>query len=103
MEPDSHIYGLLGRIHVLMRRVLNRITDVEYMRVNAEYAREVLRIAEATGNPELNELCGKLRVAMELDGPPAVPPKEKAFSFGFGGKADPPPEEGDERYIGSLR
>lgn len=103
MDSDSHIYGLLGRIHVLMRRVLNRITDVEYMRVNAAYTREILRIAEATDSAELHELCGKLRVAMELDGPSDAAPKDKTFSFGFGGKKDPPPEDGDERYIGALR
>ena len=103
MDSESHIYGLLGRIHVLMRRALNRITDVEYMRINADYAREIVRIAESTDNAELHELCGKLRIAMELDGPAAPAPKEKAFSFGFGGKKEPPPEEGDERYIGSLR
>lgn len=103
MDSDSHIYGLLGRIHVLMRRVLNRITDVEYMRINADYTREILRIAMATDNAELHELCDKLRVAMDLDVPAAPVTKEKAFSFGFGGKKDPPPEDGDERYIGSLR
>lgn len=103
MDSESHIYGLLGRIHVLMRRTLNRITDVEYMRVNADYAREVLRIAASTDNAELHELCGKLRIAMELDDPAAPAPKEKTFSFGFGGRKEPPPEEGDERYIGSLR
>jgi len=102
MDSDSHIYGLLGRIHVVLRRTLNRITDVEYMRVNADYTREILRIAEGVDNAELRELCAKLRIAMELDGPTA-PPKEKGFSFGFTGKKDPPPEEGDERYIGSLR
>lgn len=103
MDSDSHIYGLLGRIHVLMRRVLNRITDVEYMRVNAEYAREILRIGEGTDNAELHELCAKLRVAMELDGPVAAPAQERSFAFGLGAKKDPPPEEGDERYIASLR
>lgn len=103
MDSESHIYGLLGRIHVLMRRALNRITDVEYMRINADYARAIVQIAEATDNAELHELCGKLRIAMELDGPVAPPPKEKTFSFGLGSKKEPPPEEGDERYIGSLR
>lgn len=103
MESDSHIYGLLGRIHLLMRRVLNRITDVEYMRINADYAREIVRIAEGSDNAELHELCAKLRIAMELDGPPPAPAKDKGFSFGFGSRKEPPPEEGDERYIGSLR
>lgn len=60
MESDSVIYGLLGRIHLLMRRVSNRITDVEYMRVNKDYAREVVRLAMATGNPELAELSARL-------------------------------------------
>lgn len=103
MDSESHIYGLLGRIHVLMRRALNRITDVEYMRSNADYAREIVRIAEGTDNAELHELCGKLRVAMELDGAPVPPREEKRFAFGLGGKKEVPPEEGDERYIGSLR
>ena len=65
MESDSVLYGLLGRIHLLMRRVANRITDVEYMRVNKDYAREIVRLGAATGNPELAELCSRLRQAME--------------------------------------
>lgn len=71
MESDSHILGLLGRIHVLMRRVANRITDVEYMRINKDYAREIVRLASATDHPELTDLCARLRAAMELDPPPA--------------------------------
>lgn len=72
MAPDTVLYGLLGRIHLLMRRVANRITDVEYMRINQDYAREIVRLGVATGHPELLELCGRLRLAMELD-PPAAP------------------------------
>lgn len=105
METDSHIYGLLGRIHVLLRRTLNRITDVEYMRVNADYAREIVRIALATDNAELHELCAKLRIAMDLDGPAPPPDKERGrgFAFGLGGRKEPPPEDDDARYIGTLR
>lgn len=102
MDSDSHIYGLLGRIHVLMRRVLNRITDVEYMRINADYARAIVHLAEATDNIELHELCAKLRTAMELDGPPPKPSKQAQKGVGLDGKKEPP-EEGDERYIRSLR
>ena len=69
MESDSVIYGLLGRIHLLMRRTCNRITDVEYMRANKDYAREIVRLASAAGNDELAALAGRLRVAMELDAP----------------------------------
>lgn len=67
MEADSVIYGLLGRMHVLMRRVANRITDVEYMRINKDYSREIVRLAEAAGNDELHALAERLRAAMDLD------------------------------------
>ena len=106
MEPDSVLYGLLGRIHLLMRRVANRITDVEYMRVNKDYAREIVRLGAATGNPELAELCSRLRQAMELD-PPAAPaePRREAqpgllerLRSARSGATHP-----TERYIGSLR
>ena len=104
MDSDSHIYGLLGRIHVLLRRTLNRITDVEYMRVNADYTREIIRVAAASGNEELLELCAKLSVAMDLNKAlAATATQEKAFSFGLAAKEPSPEEEGDERYIRSLR
>ncbi|MBX9848294.1 MAG: hypothetical protein K2X64_03305 [Rhodocyclaceae bacterium] len=113
MDSDSHIYGLLGRIHVLMRRTLNRITDVEYMRVNPEYTREIIRIAASTGHEELTDLCIKLRMAMDLDPPRAAAPgtsehpheERRGGLFGAFGNhpKDPPEEEGDNRYIRSLR
>ncbi len=31
MSSDSEIFDLSWRIHVLMRRSLNRITDVDYL------------------------------------------------------------------------
>lgn len=112
MESDSYIYGLLGRIHVLMRRTVNRITDVEYMRVNADYAREIVRIGETTGNADLFDLCAKLKVAMELEA--ALPegkttkPKSSEEKRGllsvFGQHRHPPEDdEGDNKYIRSLR
>ena len=64
MESDSVLYGLLGRIHLLMRRVTNRITDVEYMRTNKDYAREIVRLANETGHEELMDLAGRLRAAL---------------------------------------
>lgn len=105
MDSDSHIYGLLGRIHVLMRRILNRITDVEYMRINPEYTREIMRIAATTGHEELMELCVKLRVAMDLE-PPAPGDhahEEKRSLLSSLGLPKDPDDEGDSRYIRSLR
>lgn len=107
MESDSVIYGLLGRIHLLMRRVSNRITDVEYMRVNKDYAREVVRLAMATGNPELAELSARLRLAMELDAPTATAALAEDRS-GPGllerlRTARPEATHPTQRYVGSLR
>ncbi|WP_398306718.1 hypothetical protein [Zoogloea sp.] len=107
MESDSVIYGLLGRIHLLMRRVSNRITDVEYMRVNKDYAREVVRLAMATGNPELAELSARLRLAMELDAP--APKAALATEHSGPGllerlrTARPEATHPTQRYVGSLR
>ncbi|MDD2989616.1 MAG: hypothetical protein PHI64_11725 [Zoogloea sp.] len=107
MESDSVIYGLLGRVHLLMRRVSNRITDVEYMRVNKDYAREVVRLAMATGNPELAELCGRLRLAMELDAPAAkAEPASERSGPGLLQRlrtARPEATHPTQRYVGSLR
>lgn len=103
MESDSVIYGLLGRIHLLLRRVGNRITDVEYMRVNKDYAREVLQVALATGHPELAELCARLREAMELD---ETPPERVEAGPGLFDRlraARPKATHPTERYVGSLR
>ncbi|MCK6388220.1 MAG: hypothetical protein L6Q65_11545 [Zoogloea sp.] len=106
MEPDSVLYGLLGRIHLLMRRVANRITDVEYMRANKDDAREIVRLGVATGNPELGELCSRLRQAMELDAPPPPAPPQSEEAPGLLGRlrtGRPSATHPTERYIGSLR
>ena len=33
-----------------MRRAANRIIDIEYMRINKDYAREIVRVGVATGH-----------------------------------------------------
>ncbi|MFZ5583671.1 MAG: hypothetical protein ACOZCK_13530 [Pseudomonadota bacterium] len=80
MSSDSEIFALIGRIHVLMRRSLNRITDVDYMKENKEYARAIVALAEGSGQEELAQLAGKLRQAMALDPaePMAAAPEPKA-------------------------
>ncbi|MGL4409068.1 MAG: hypothetical protein ACRCTU_11810 [Zoogloea sp.] len=105
MESDSVIYGLLGRIHVLTRRVLNRITDVEYMRVNQDYAREIVRIGQESGNAELGELCQKLTLAMDLDAHHEENSPQRSSHLGLFQKLRhaPAPEESKNRYVHSLR
>ena len=66
MESDDVIYGLLGRVHILMRRVTGRVTDVEYMKVNKPYAREIVRLGQEAGNDELESVTSRLWDAMDL-------------------------------------
>lgn len=96
MASESEILGILGRIHVLLRRAANRITDIEYMLVSPDYAREIIKLSEKTGNAELLHQCGKLRVAMALD--PEKPPREEATQQG-----DTEAERATQRYLFSLR
>lgn len=107
MESDTVIYGLLGRIHLLMRRVSNRITDVEYMRVNKDYAREIVRLAQESGNAELADLAVRLTTAMELDGR-AVDGEVENDRVARGllerlRSSRPNATHPTERYVGSLR
>jgi len=107
MESDTVIYGLLGRIHLLMRRVSNRITDVEYMRVNKDYAREIVRLAREAGNPELADLAARLTIAMALeeasvDGDPANDQVARGLLERLR-SSRPNSTHPTERYVGSLR
>lgn len=54
------IFSLSARIHVLLRRETKRIVDVEWMAINADYVREILKISRATNNPELHELAQRI-------------------------------------------
>ncbi|WP_079435456.1 hypothetical protein [Zoogloea sp. LCSB751] len=107
MESDTVIYGLLGRIHLLLRRVSNRITDVEYMRVNKDYAREIVRLALEAGNAELADLATRLTAAMGLeessaDGDAANDRVARGLLERLR-SSRPNATHPTERYVGSLR
>lgn len=93
MSSDSELFALVGRIHVLMRRSLNRITDVDYLRENKDYARTIAALAEGSGNEELAQLAGRLRQMLALD---PQPQGEAA------GGAEPPPAD-QVKYLFTLR
>lgn len=77
------IFSLSARIHVLLRRENKRIVDVEWMAVNTDYVREILKVSRATETAELQELAQRIeelhpllpRVKAPL---PQPPEKEKA-------------------------
>jgi hypothetical protein len=54
------LFSLAGRVHVLLRREINRMIDVAWLCCNAEYAREAVRLAREVGSDELQKLAGRI-------------------------------------------
>ncbi len=57
---ESQAFGLMGRLHVLLRREIGRVTDIKYMSTNPEYCLHVLELAGSVSNPDLQAMCHKL-------------------------------------------
>jgi len=94
---DMDRLAVAAHLHVLMRRRLNRITDMEWMSTNREYAMAMVRLAHASEHADLHEWAEKLERAWRLvvDGTapagsrlPAVPPA---------------PPAAPRRYVSTLR
>ncbi len=56
----EQLFSVVGRVYVMLRRETNRMIDVEWTITNAEYAREVIRLARTTGVDELIELANRI-------------------------------------------
>ena len=77
MPSDMEIlFSLAGRAHVLLRREVNRIIDVEWMCIDAAYAQEIIKLARTVGSDELHKLADRveevhplLRPIAHLDAP----------------------------------
>ncbi len=65
---ESEKVAIAAHLHVLLRRKTGRVTDTEWMAVNAEYAAEVVRFARAQAaegrGDDLAEWAGKLEAAL---------------------------------------
>lgn len=88
------IFSLSARIHVLLRRETKRIVDVEWMAVNVEYVREILKISRATNNVELLELVQRIEALHPLL--PRVRPAQITHS-------DETEQAAGTKYLFSLR
>ena len=67
--------AIAAHLHVLLRRKTGRVTDTEWMAVNAEYALEIVRFArqraQEDGEPELAEWAARLDHAIHAAPPVA--------------------------------
>jgi hypothetical protein len=106
---DSEKMAIAAHLHVLLRRLVGRVTDVEWMVRNRDYAMEVTRVALAEPHPELHAWAAKLQAALhqppvqEAPAPLRAPPRTdtvpEARDSRFGFAATQPPK----RYVRSLR
>jgi len=115
LAPAAHL-------HVLMRRHLGRVTDVEWLVRNREYADEIVRLALASPHPELHEWSLRLRASFERPSPsparsPAAPARVSApdapsaasgpgLPDAWGARrvaGEPTQEERLQSYVGRLR
>ena len=75
---DSEKLAIAAHLHVLMRRKLGRVTDVEWMVKNREYALDVIRGARAEHQAELTEWVDKLEATVV--GPHPAPKRPQPAS-----------------------
>lgn len=110
MASAAEIFAVLGRIHVLLRRDLNRITDIEWASTDRAYAREVVRLCGTGTHADLPMLAAKLTTMMELAPvTPAVAARAAQAPAPMGPTTQAALAEvhartpGAPRYLGSLR
>jgi hypothetical protein len=60
------VFSLAGRMHVLLRREINRIIDVEWMCIDAGYAKEVIKLARSAEADELQVLADRIEAVHPL-------------------------------------
>ncbi len=109
---DSETLALASRLYVRLRQSAGRVIDAVWMTQNADYAREILRLARVNGDAELTRMADRLEALMaELLAPPPPPP-QRSFNPGATGSFKSPPAEATEtaeapapgnRYVFSLR
>ncbi|HEX7454852.1 MAG TPA: hypothetical protein VF296_02315 [Gallionella sp.] len=59
-EKMEILFSLAGRVHVLMRREVNRIVDIEWICADAAYAKEVIKLARTVQSDELHKLADRI-------------------------------------------
>ena len=120
-ELESQAFGLMGRLHVLLRREIGRVTDIRYMGTNPEYCVHVLELAGSVNNPDLQAMCHKLEEIFFGEGglfaSSAIKPRRMMVAASsrvsipieptLTEPAEPEPEvsiiESDQHYVGRLR
>ena len=104
---QNEAFAAAAHLHVVLRRKTGRVTDTEWMVINADYARAIVRFARekasSDGLAELLPLADRLEslVAPQIALPPHSEIKSPASASA--GAAVNPTTDISTRYIGRLR
>ncbi|MDO8988361.1 MAG: hypothetical protein Q7U91_01875 [Sideroxyarcus sp.] len=91
MSADKEaLFSLAGRMHVLLRREINRIIDVEWMCADPVYAKEVIKLARTVDSDELHKLAERVEEVH-----PRLPRIERFVA--------PIPQHEESKYVATLR
>lgn len=106
--PDTDTLAIAAHLHVLLRRKTGRVTDTEWMAVNADYAREIVRFARQhaveDNLPELAEWADRLDHVLHAAPPPAARrPLMDVATQAVRQRVAPPPPPELPRYVGGIR
>ena len=107
----SERIAIAAHLHVALRRKAGRVTDTDWMAVNDEYAREILKITRAKAQEDndasLLELAQRLEQALVTSSAPPPPPLvQRVVQAVEARKAidpAPPLPDAGQQYIGGLR
>ena len=106
--PDTDTLAIAAHLHVLLRRKTGRVTDTEWMAVNADYAREIVRFARQhaveDNLPELAEWADRLDHVLHAAPPPATRrPLMDVATQAVRQRIAPTPPPELPRYVGGIR
>ncbi len=90
MSSEEILFSLAGRMHVLLRREINRIVDVEWMCVDSAYAKEVIKLARTAESDELHTLADRVEEVH-----PLLPRIEQLAASA--------PSKPETKYVATLR
>lgn len=117
---ENHAFALMGRLHVTLRRQTGRVTDIEYMRIDQNYCRYLLKMTAESDNPDLQDISAKLKeIFFGADGLFVTAEPRQPLLSRLADAAEPPvattstksrpssspadDDEVDRGYIGRLR
>ena len=112
---ESDKFAVAAHMHVVLRRKCGRVTDVEWMMKSPDYALEIIRVARAENEPDLQAMADKLEAALFPAGIKPMRPMPEVRPQQVGAQLAPDTQpgglygaamdalQGRRRYVGSLR